>query len=150
MADVLPSELVVLYQDAFFYFDTDKDGVITTKQLGPLLRQCGENPTEADIQDMVNEIDSDASGYLQFPAFLNLMAKKYSDNNAEDEIREAFRVFDSDGNGFINRQELRAVMMNLGEKLNEEEIECLIDDVDIDGDGQINYEEFYIMMTSTR
>jgi len=53
-----------------------------------------------------------------------------------------------DGNGFINRRELRAVMMNLGEKLNEDEIECLINDVDIDGDGQINYEEFYIMMTS--
>ena len=44
---------------------------------------------------MVNEIDKDGSGYLQFPAFLNLMAKKYSDSNAEDEIREAFRVFDS-------------------------------------------------------
>ena len=40
------------------------------------------------------------------------------------------------------------MMMNLGEKLNDEEIEYLIDDVDIDGDGQINYEEFYIMMTS--
>ena len=38
--------------------------------------------------------------------------------------------------------------MNLGEKLTDDEIECLIDDVDIDGDGQINYEEFYIMMTS--
>ena len=53
-----------------------------------------------------------------------------------------------DGNGFINRQELRSVMMNLGEKLSEDEMECLIDEVDIDGDGQINYEEFYIMMTS--
>ena len=38
--------------------------------------------------------------------------------------------------------------MNLGEKLNEEEIEYLINDVDIDGDGQINYEEFYVMMSS--
>ena len=53
-----------------------------------------------------------------------------------------------DGNGFISRQELRCVMMNLGEKLLEEEIDYLINDIDIDGDGQINYEEFYIMMTS--
>ena len=44
---------------------------------------------------MVNEIDSDATGYIQFPVFLTLMAKKYSEKNAEDEIREAFRVFDS-------------------------------------------------------
>jgi len=58
--------------------------------------------------------------------------------------------FSQDGNGFINRRELRAVMQNLGEKLDEDEIECLIDDVDVDGDGQINYEEFYAMMTSTR
>ena len=53
-----------------------------------------------------------------------------------------------DGNGFISRQELRQVMMNLGEKLLEEEIEYLINDIDMDGDGQINYEEFYTMMTS--
>ena len=108
---------------------------------------------------MVNEVDKEATGYLQFPSFLSLMSKKYSDQNAEDEIREAFRVFDGvrylnhlgfhayvtnlkglypfqDGNGFINRQELRVVMMNIGETLNEDEIECLIDDVDIDGDGQ--------------
>ena len=52
-----------------------------------------------------------------------------------------------DGNGFVSRQELRSVMLNLGEKLSDDEIESLIDDIDIDGDGQINYEEFYIMMT---
>lgn len=46
-------------------------------------------------QDMMNEVDSDASNNLIFPAFLALMAKRYSDSNAEDEIREAFRVFDS-------------------------------------------------------
>jgi len=44
---------------------------------------------------MVNEVDSDASGTILFPNFLGLMTKKFSDNNAEDEIREAFRVFDS-------------------------------------------------------
>ena len=44
---------------------------------------------------MVNDVDSDATGELHFPNFLQLMRKKYSDNNAEDEIREAFRVFDS-------------------------------------------------------
>ena len=48
-----------------------------------------------DFQDMVNEVDADASGSIMFPNFLTLMSKKYSENNAEDEIREAFRVFDS-------------------------------------------------------
>ena len=51
-----------------------------------------------------------------------------------------------DGNGFINRQELGYVMENLGENMEKEEIESLINEIDIDGDGQINYEEFYTMM----
>lgn len=50
MADVLPADLVVLYQDAFVHFDSDNDGIITTKSLGPLLRHCGENPSEAEVQ----------------------------------------------------------------------------------------------------
>ena len=53
-----------------------------------------------------------------------------------------------DGNGYISRQELRQVMLNIGEKLLDTEIDYLINDIDIDGDGQINYEEFYLMMTS--
>ena len=51
-----------------------------------------------------------------------------------------------DGNGFINRQELGYVMENLGEEMDKEEIEFLINEIDLDGDGQINYEEFYVMM----
>ena len=50
MDDQMPADLVVLYQDAFKHFDCDNSGIITTKQLGPLLRFCGENPSEAEIQ----------------------------------------------------------------------------------------------------
>jgi len=97
---------------------------------------------------MINEVDKDGTGVVSFPSFLYVMAKKLSDEEAEDEIREAFKVFDGDGNGFINRMELRHVMMNLGEKMSEEECDALVDEADIDGDGSINYEEFYGMMTS--
>jgi len=144
----VPSELVVQFQDAFVHFDKSKSGMISTKLLGQLLRFVGENPSEAEVQDLMNEVDSGATGNFKFPSFLGMMARKIDLVNAEDEIREAFKVFDSDGNGFINRQELRYVMLNLGENMEEEEIECLIDEIDQDGDGQINYEEFYLMMTS--
>jgi Ca2+-binding EF-hand superfamily protein len=50
MADTLPADLVVLYQEGFTHFDTDNDGIITTKCLGELLRFCGENPSEAEVQ----------------------------------------------------------------------------------------------------
>ena len=62
------------------------------------------------------------------------------DTDSEEEIKEAFRVFDKDGNGFISAAELRHVMTNLGEKLTDEEVDEMIREADIDGDGQVNYE----------
>ena len=64
----------------------------------------------------------------------------------EDELREALRVFDQDQNGFISAAELRHVMTNLGEKLTDEEVDEMIREADVDGDGQINYEEFVKVM----
>ncbi|KAF6129109.1 calmodulin 1 [Phyllostomus discolor] len=69
-----------------------------------------------------------------------MMARKMKDTDSEEEIREAFRVFDKDGNGYISAAELRHVMTNLGEKLTDEEVDEMIREADIDGDGQVNYE----------
>jgi len=69
-----------------------------------------------------------------------MMARKMKDTDSEEEIREAFRVFDKDGNGFISAAELRHVMTNLGEKLTDEEVDEMIREADVDGDGQVNYD----------
>ena len=66
--------------------------------------------------------------------------------DTEEELIEAFKVFDRDGNGLISAAELRHVMTNLGEKLTDEEVDEMIREADIDGDGHINYEEFVRMM----
>ena len=71
------------------------------------------------------------------------------DTDSEEEILKAFNVFDKDGNGFISAAELRHIMTNLGEKLTDEEADEMIREADIDGDGQINYEEFVKNLFST-
>ncbi|KAK1313797.1 hypothetical protein QJS10_CPA06g02340 [Acorus calamus] len=68
------------------------------------------------------------------------------DTDSEEELKEAFKVFDKDQNGFISAAELRHVMTNLGEKLTDEEVDEMIREADVDGDGQVNYEEFVRMM----
>lgn len=91
------------------------------------------------------------NGTIDFPEFLTMMARKMKDTDSEEEIREAFRVFDKDGNGFISAAELRHVMTNLGEKLTDEEVDEMIREADIDGDGQVNYEGMHahtLLMTS--
>ena len=67
-----------------------------------------------------------------------MMANKMKDSDSEQEIAEAFKVFDREGHGYVSAAELRHVMMTLGEKLSEEEADEMIREVDVDGDGQIN------------
>ncbi|XP_065832651.1 calmodulin-2 [Oscarella lobularis] len=142
MADQLTEEQIAEFKEAFSLFDKDGDGTITTKELGTVMRSLGQNPTEAELQDMINEVDADGNGTIDFPEFLTMMARKMKETDTEEEIREAFRVFDKDGNGFISAAELRHVMTNLGEKLTDEEVDEMIREADIDGDGQVNYEDF--------
>eukprot|EP00112_Aurelia_sp_Birch-Aquarium-sp1_P020861 Seg5474.2 transcript_id=Seg5474.2/GoldUCD/mRNA.D3Y31 product=Calmodulin protein_id=Seg5474.2/GoldUCD/D3Y31 len=146
MAETLNEQEVEEFREAFYIFDSDGSGSITTKELGHVMRGFGQTPTEAELQDMINEVDIDGNGTIDFPEFLNMMAKQMKDTEGEEEIKEAFRVFDKDGNGHISAQELRHIMTNLGEKLTDEEIDEMIKEADIDGDEHINIEEFVKLM----
>jgi len=113
-------------------------------EFGIVIRALGQNPTESEIRAMVNELSSNHSSELiSFSEFLS-MASRYikSPTDTEEELREAFRVFDRDGSGFISAAELRHIMTHLGEKLSEEEVNEMMKEADPDGDGQVNYEEF--------
>ncbi|XP_012617817.1 calmodulin-like [Microcebus murinus] len=138
MADQLAEEQTTEFKEAFSLFDKDGDGTITTKELGTVMRSLGQNPTDAD----------NVNGTIDFPAFLTMMARKMKDTDSEEETREAFRAFDKDGNVHNSAAELHHVMTNLGEKLTDEEADEMIREADIDGDGQVNYEEFVQMMTA--
>ncbi|KAK3165751.1 hypothetical protein QOZ80_1AG0037220 [Eleusine coracana subsp. coracana] len=150
MAVQLSDEQIAEFKEAFSLFDKDGDGCITTKELGTVMRSLGQNPTERELQDMINEVDADGNGTIDFQEFLGLMARKMKDKDTEEELMEAFHVFDKDQNGLISAAELRHVMTNLGEKLSDGEVDEMVREADVDGDGHINYEEFVKVMMAKR
>ena len=100
------------FKEAFSLFDKDGDGSITTEELGSVMRSIGQIPTEQKLQEMINEVDADGNGTIDFSEFLSMMARKMKDIESEDEIKEAFRMFDKDGNGFISAAEVRQALTN--------------------------------------
>merc|ERR1719273_1904840 len=111
-----------------------------------MLNALGQNPSEQDLRNMISEVNADEQGRIDFPDFLSLMARKMKDTDIEEELIEAFKVSDRDCDGFISAGELRYSMTNLGEKLSDLEVDEMIKEADLDGDGQINYDEFVKMM----
>ena len=148
MVENLSEEKITEFRAAFELFDKDRDGSITTKELGTVMRNLGQNPSEEELKQMIREVDLDGSGTIDFKEFLCLMVKKMKGNDTEEELLEAFKVFDRDGNGYITSHELRHIMTNLGEGLSPEEVEEMIREADLDNDGQIDYDEFVKMMMS--
>ncbi|XP_010935758.1 calmodulin [Elaeis guineensis] len=142
-------EQISEFQEAFSLFDKDGDGCITLEELETVIKSLGQNPTEDELHEMIKEIDADGNGTIEFGEFLSLMARKMKETDAEEEIKEAFKVFDKDQNGYISASELKNVMISLGEKLTDEEVDQMIKEADLDGDGQVNYEEFVRMMMAT-
>ena len=145
-SDSLTEDKINEFKEAFEIFDKDKDGYITTKELGDIMKNLGQTPSEAELQDMINEVDIDGNGTIDFKEFLGLMARKMRDNDSEEELIEAFKVFDRDGNGLISNVELQHVMTSLGENVTMDEVDEMIKEADLDGDVYINYEEFVKMI----
>ena len=89
----LTDEQIAEFKEAFQIFDKDGDGSITTKELGTVMRSLGQNPSDDKIRQMIIDVDEDNSETIDFKEFLGLMAKKMKENDSEDELIEAFKVF---------------------------------------------------------
>jgi len=138
---------IMTYQDAFNVFDKDRSGSICARELKSALTVIGQHPSDDDVSRLLDDADMDGDGEIQFPEFLILLVrKKIMQTDPETEVKEAFKVFDKDGDGFISPEELKLVMKNLGEDMTNLQVKEMIEQVDADGDGQISLDEFKMMM----
>ncbi|XP_037373361.1 calcium-binding protein 4 [Talpa occidentalis] len=147
-----PGELHEL-QAAFQEFDTDGDGYIGHRELGACMRTLGYMPTEMELLEVSQHVKMRMGGCVDFEEFVELIGPKLKEETAHmlgvRELRIAFREFDRDRDGRITGAELRqAAPALLGEPLVSPELDEMLRDVDLNGDGSVDFDEF-VMMLST-
>uniref|UniRef100_A0A8C6Y0T6 Calcium binding protein 4 n=1 Tax=Naja naja TaxID=35670 RepID=A0A8C6Y0T6_NAJNA len=130
--------------DAFKEFDTDQDGFLSYKDLGDCMRTMGYMPTEMELLEVSQHIKM-LGGHIDFEEFVEMMSPKLLEETAHmvgvRELKIAFREFDTDGDGAISSLELRqAVTALLGEQLNAQELDEILQDVDLNGDGKVDFD----------
>ena len=130
------------FREAFAAFDKDRSGHIDAEELRHVLLAVGEDASEEEAAQMIDLADSDGTGTIDFWEFATLMAHKMRDPNPDRTLRAAFSCFDENGDGTISVKEIRKVMRNLGERVNEDDIASFVTKVDLDGNGSIDYSEF--------
>jgi len=143
------AQQVAEFKEAFEIFDQDGDVSITAAELGSVMKSLGIDMTQTELEDMINDVDADGNGSIDFPEFVALMSKKMTETETREELRAAFAHFDKDGSGYIDKEELLLVMEQLGEKLTDQEADEMMAEADNNGDGQIDFEEFVQMMIAT-
>ena len=146
MAEHLSSEQLLKYKSAFSFFDTNGDDKITVNELGSAMTSLGLKPTQGELQDIISRLDSDKNGWVSFDEFLAAIKKNEEKENSDDDLQEAFKAIDRNGDGFITTAELRQVMFSLGEKMTDLEINEIIREADVDGDERIDCQEFVFLM----
>lgn len=144
----LDSEQVNVLKKCFDGFC--QDGSIRVDTIGSILTMMGLRVKPTALKEIIDEVDIDKSGYLEFEEFCQLSAKFLIDEDEEGmkkELKEAFRIYDKAGNGYIPTSALKEILHELEPKLTDQELEGIIEEIDKDGSGTVDFDEFMEMMT---
>ncbi|XP_051766421.1 calcium-binding protein 1b isoform X6 [Ctenopharyngodon idella] len=143
--ELRPEEMDEL-REAFKEFDKDKDGFIGCKDLGNCMRTMGYMPTEMELIELSQQINMNLGGHVDFEDFVELMGPKLLAETADmigvKELRDAFKEFDTNGDGQISTAELREAMKKLlGQQVGHRDLEDILRDIDLNGDGHVDFED---------
>ena len=150
----LSSSEVSHYRSVFSLFDYHSLGFINTADVGLALRSLHFNPTEQQLSALLNTLDHDGSGLLSFPTFITLVTQHRhalgsSGAETEDELVGWWDVFDMYREGRLHVREVVAVLSGYGEALSTADVEALVGEMAVDGDGMVDLRQFVRHMKTT-
>ncbi|KDR85761.1 hypothetical protein GALMADRAFT_51572 [Galerina marginata CBS 339.88] len=134
-------------KEAFELFDTDKDGCVDYHELKVAMRALGFDLKKAEVLKLLRDHDKENVGLMDFQDFAKIMSERILERDPMEEIRRAFKLFDDDGTGKISLRNLRRVAKEIGDRLEDDELKAMIDEFDLDQDGEISEQEFFAIMT---
>ena len=147
MADQLADEQVIEFRNVYKSFCKDEIHPLPTSMLGTVLRKLGYYPSQVELDSLISEFDAEGVGWIEQSSFYEIMARKIKEPVvSEEDIRSAFRVFDRKGNGFVSAEEMRHILLELGDGFSEEEMTEFLKYAMADEDGQVHYEDFISRM----
>jgi calcium-dependent protein kinase len=147
IASQLSEEKIKSLRETFMTLDDNGDGLLTIVELKEGLAKCNLTDIPADLQEILDDVDSDGSGVIDYTEFLaaTLDKKVYMQ---EDVCWSAFRLFDRDGDGKITAAELAVVLKDdsVAQQAQIQDMANLMKELDANGDGEIDFDEFMAMM----
>jgi len=141
MADKLNKEQKDEFRQAFDMF-ADGNGNIMNKTLKTVMKNLGQETSDAELDQMIKEVDADGSGEIDFDEFLTMMAG-FLGLDDPDDAKDAFKCLDSKSSGYVNMDDLKHVIENLiRDKFNPDESRSIYKELDPDNSGRVNLERF--------
>ena len=112
------------------------------------MRALGHEPQPSELKKLVQEVDPDNTGQLDFDGYLNIILNKMAERPSELDLQKAFRLFDPAGKRRINFDDLKRIAGQIGEDIEDGELQDMINEADHSGTGEINQEDFVKIVTS--
>ena len=132
----------------FDLFDSDHNDTIDTEELKQALSNLGIDAKNQTLQNMMNDIDKNQSGTIDFDEFIEMIIAKMSDKDTPEDLRKVFDLFIGDDTADkIELKHLKRVAKELAENMTDDELNEMIVRADTDKDWKVSFEEFYAIMT---
>jgi centrin-1 len=133
-------------REAFGLFDSDNKGALDARELKAAIRAMGFDIKKEQVRKMMQGIGREPTQLISQTDFFEIMRDKMQEKGSKEEIMKIFQLFDDEHTGRITLRNLKRIAMEIGDPATEDELRGMIAEADRDGDGALNFDEFYRVM----